>query len=130
MQRGTFVCDADGKFHFRTVPSLGSFIPMDGPVGRLIKAQARHGYRPPHIHFLITADGYRELVTSLYEGRDQYIDSDVVFGVSSSLIIEAKPDKASPFPELDAIHYDFGLARAATAGEARVGADPSKLVKA
>jgi hypothetical protein len=57
------------------------------------------------------------------------IDSDAAFGVSSSLIIEAKPDPASPFPEMEAIHYDFGLARAA-AGEARVGADPSKPVKA
>jgi hypothetical protein len=80
--------------------------------------------------FLITADGYRELVTSLSEGGDQYIDRDVVFGVSSSLIVQARPDPASPFPELDAIHYDFGLARAAVAGEARVGADPSKLVSA
>jgi protocatechuate 3,4-dioxygenase beta subunit len=128
--RGTFTCDGEGKFHFRTVKPLGYFIPMDGPVGRMIKAQARHGCRPAHIHFLITADGFRELVTSLYQGDDQFIDSDVVFGVSSSLIIQAKPDKASPFPELEAIHYDFGLARAAAAGEARVGADPSKLVKA
>ena len=128
--RGTFVCDADGKFHFRTVRPLGYYIPMDGPVGRLIRAQGRQGCRPAHIHFLISADGYRELVTSLYLGDDQYIDGDVVFGVSSSLIVEAKPDPASPFPELDAIHYDFSLARAASAGEARVGADPSKLVKA
>jgi hydroxyquinol 1,2-dioxygenase len=128
--RGTFTCDGEGKFHFRTVKPLGYYIPMDGPVGRLIRAQGRQGCRPAHIHFLITADGYRELVTSLYQGDDQYIDSDVVFGVSSSLIIQAKPDPASPFPELDAIHYNFGLARAAAAGEARIGADPSKLVKA
>ena len=93
--RGTFTCDAEGKFHFRTVHPLGYYIPMDGPVGRLIRAQSRAGCRPAHIHFLITADGFRELVTSLYEGRDQYIDSDVVFGVSSSLIIEAKPKKPS-----------------------------------
>jgi len=119
--RGTFIADAEGNFHFRTVHPLGYYIPMDGPVGRLIRAQSRAGCRPAHIHFLITADGYRELVTSLYEGRDQYIDSDVVFGVSSSLIIEAKPDKASPFPELEAIHYDFGLARAAAAGRGTGG---------
>jgi protocatechuate 3,4-dioxygenase beta subunit len=128
--RGTFSADANGNFFFRTVKPLGYYIPMDGPVGRMIKAQARHGCRPAHIHFLISADGYRELVTSLYQGDDQYIDTDVVFGVSSSLVINAKPDKNSPFPELDAIHYNFQLARAASAGEARVGADPSKLVKA
>ncbi len=128
--RGTFTCDAEGKFHFRTVKPLGYFIPMDGPVGRLIRAQQRHGCRPAHIHFLITAPGYRELVTSLYQSDDQYIDSDVVFGVSSALVIQAKPDANSPFPALEAIHYNFGMARAAEAGEARVGADPSKLVTA
>ena len=128
--RGTFTCDAAGNFHFRTVKPLGYYIPMDGPVGSMIKAQGRHGCRPAHIHFLISADGFRELVTSLYQGDDQYIDSDVVFGVSSSLVIQAKPDPKSPFPELEAIHYDFDLARAAEAGESRVGADPSKLVKA
>ena len=128
--RATFVCDANGHFHFRTVRPLGYYIPMDGPVGRLIRAQNRHGCRPAHIHFLITAEGFRELVTSLYQGDDQYIDSDVVFGVSSALIIQARPDPASPFPELEAIHYDFGLARAAESGEARVGADPKLLMKA
>lgn len=128
--RGTFTADAEGKFHFRTVKPLGYYIPMDGPVGKLIKAQQRHGCRPAHIHFLITAPGYRELVTSLYQGDDQYIDSDVVFGVSSGLIIQARPDPNSPFPELEAIHYNFGMARAAESGEARVGADPSKLVAA
>jgi len=128
--RATLVSDAEGKFHFRTVRPLGYYIPMDGPVGRLIRAQGRHGCRPAHIHFLITAPGYRELVTSLYQGDDQYIDSDVVFGVSSALVIQARPDPNSPFPELEAIHYNFGMARAAESGEARIGADPSKLVKA
>ncbi len=127
--RARFVTGPDGRFHFRTVRPLGYFIPMDGPVGRLIRAQQRHGCRPAHIHFLISAPGYRELVTSLYQGDDQYIDSDVVFGVSNALVIQAKPDPNSPFPELEAIHYDFGLARASEAGEARVGADPSRLVK-
>ena len=31
--RGNFRCDAEGRFHFRTVMPLGYFIPMDGPVG-------------------------------------------------------------------------------------------------
>jgi catechol 1,2-dioxygenase/hydroxyquinol 1,2-dioxygenase len=99
-------------------------------VGELIRAQNRHGCRPAHIHFLIGADGYRELVTSLYLADDQYIDTDTVFGVASSLVISIRPDPASPFPELDAIHYDFDLSRASSAGESRVGADPAQLVRA
>ena len=42
----------------------------------MIRAQGRHGFRPAHIHFLISAPGYREVVTALYMGYDDHIDSD------------------------------------------------------
>src|SRR5213592_4571258 len=64
--RGVFATDADGLYVLRTVKPLGYSIPMDGPVGAMVKAQARHGMRPAHIHFLVGAPGYRELVTALY----------------------------------------------------------------
>jgi protocatechuate 3,4-dioxygenase beta subunit len=66
--RARFVADAQGLFHFRTERPLAYNIPMDGPVGRMVRAQGRHGCRPAHIHFLIGAAGYRELVTALYLG--------------------------------------------------------------
>ncbi len=128
--RANFTTDDEGRFHFRTVRPLGYFIPMDGPVGSLVRAQGRHGCRPAHIHFLIGAEGHRELVTSLYFGDDQYIDTDTVFGVSSSLIITPGPDAHSPLPSLDAIHYDFTLSSEGDMPSSRVGADPSSLVKA
>ena len=85
---------------------------MDGPVGAMVTAQNRHGFRPSHIHFLIGGDGYRELVTALYFGDDEHIDSDTVFGVSGSLVVAAKDDPASPIPGLKAVRYDFRLAHA------------------
>jgi protocatechuate 3,4-dioxygenase beta subunit len=63
---------------------------LDGPVGQLIHLQDRHGRRPAHIHFLVAAEGYRELVTALYFGDDACIDSDTVFGMSKPPIIEEK----------------------------------------
>jgi hydroxyquinol 1,2-dioxygenase len=129
--RGNFRCDAEGRFHFRTVKPLGYFIPMDGPVGQLINAQARHGCRPAHIHFLIGAEGYRELVTALYLADDQYIDSDVVFGVSSPLVISPRDnDPQAPVKGIPAIRYDFRLGVASGSETGRVGADPSQFVKA
>ncbi|MDR3532122.1 MAG: dioxygenase [Rhodopila sp.] len=128
--RGNFRTDADGRYHFRTVRPLGYSIPMDGPVGELVKLQNRHGFRPSHIHCLIGADGYRELVTALYFGDDPNIDSDTVFGVSQSLVVEAKEDPASPIAGLRAVHYDFRLAKAVPGESGRVGADPTKLMKA
>ena len=55
--RGVFATDADGVYVLRTVKPLGYSIPMDGPVGAMVKAQARHGMRPAHIHFLVGAAG-------------------------------------------------------------------------
>jgi hydroxyquinol 1,2-dioxygenase len=128
--RANFRADAGGHYHFRTVRPLGYSIPMDGPVGDMVKAQSRHGFRPSHIHFLIGGDGYRELVTALYFGDDEHIDSDTVFGVSGSLVVSAKDDPASPIPELKAVRYDFRLARAQAGDSGRVGADPSRLMPA
>jgi hydroxyquinol 1,2-dioxygenase len=128
--RANFRTDAQGRYWFKTVRPLGYSIPMDGPVGALVRAQNRHGFRPSHIHFLIGGDGYRELVTALYFGDDEHIDSDTVFGVSGSLVVSAKEDPNSPVPGMRAVHYDFRLAKAAPGETGRVGADPSKLMAA
>ena len=130
--RARFTCDEAGRFHFRSVRPHGYTIPMDGPVGALITAQGRHGCRPAHIHFLISAAGYRELTTAIYLADDEYIDSDTVFGVSAKLVVDPRPGLAdSPDPTVPSIRYEFQLAKAsATDSMSRVGADPSKLVAA
>jgi protocatechuate 3,4-dioxygenase beta subunit len=129
--RGSFRTDAKGVYYLRTIAPLGYMIPMDGPVGDMIRAQKRHGYRPAHIHFLVGADGYREVVTALYLSGDDHIGSDTVFGVTESLVTQVQtPDSSTPLPDLPCIHFDFTLA-AKTAQDAtgRVGADPSQIIK-
>ena len=131
--RGRFRCDAEGRYHIRTVRPIGYSIPMDGPVGGLVRAQARHGFRPAHIHFLIAAEGHRELVTALYLADDPHIDSDTVFGVSPSLVVSpVLGAEGSPRPDLPSIRYDFRLSRrhAGDAAGGRVGADPSRITSA
>lgn len=130
--RGRFRADADGRFHMRTVKPVGYSIPMDGPVGPFVKRQGRHGMRPAHIHILVAAPGYRELVTALYLADDPNIGSDTVFGVSQSLVVApAMGVPGAPRADLPAIRYDFRLSRRA-AGETggRVGADPSRIMPA
>ncbi|HTU35270.1 MAG TPA: dioxygenase [Candidatus Acidoferrum sp.] len=127
--RGCFRADSEGRYYLRGVCPTGYMIPMDGPVGDMIRAQNRHGYRPAHIHFVIGAPGYRELVTALYIAGDAHIDSDTVFGVDESLITSVnKNDPSSPFPNLPSIRYDFRLAKASAKDvSGRVGADPSQI---
>jgi hydroxyquinol 1,2-dioxygenase len=129
--RGRFHTDAQGRYYLRTIAPTGYMIPMDGPVGDMIRAQRRHGYRPAHIHFLIGAPGYREVVTALYLAGDDHIDSDTVFGVTETLVVSVnKNDPASPIPNLPSIKYDFQLSAIKGEGESgRVGADPSQIVK-
>lgn len=128
--RGRFQCDAQGNYYFRTVPPLGYMIPLDGPVGALVLAQKRHGYRPAHIHFLIGAPGHRELVTALYLSDDSHLESDTVFGVTDSLVValrESDPD--APMQGLPTIRFDFRLAATNEATMGRVGADPSQITR-
>lgn len=129
--RGHFTADGEGKFWMRTVAPLGYMIPMDGPVGGMIRAQKRHGYRPAHIHFLVGAPGYREVVTALYLSGDEHLETDTVFGVNDSLIADVNAqDPNAPIKGMPSIHFNFQLAAAAKDGMGRVGADPSQITKA
>jgi len=128
--RGIFRTDADGNYLIRTVRPLGYFIPLDGPVGQMVMAQKRHGMRPAHIHFLISAPGYRELVTALYLAGDAHLEDDVVFGASADLVANVKEgDAACPIKGLPSINFDFSLARESEADKraGRVGADPAAV---
>jgi hydroxyquinol 1,2-dioxygenase len=127
--RGTFHTGSDGRFYLRSVRPRAYQIPMDGPVGKLLQKQGRHGYRPAHIHFLVGAPGYREVVTAAYMGTDEYLQTDTVFGVMPSLVTETNSsDASSPFPDLPSLRFDFTLAaQAKGAGSGRVGADASKI---
>lgn len=86
--RGIITTADDGSFFFKAVRPVPYPIPVDGPVGELLRATRRHPYRPSHMHFLIKADRYDTLVTSLYPKGDPYEDSDAVFGVKKSLLVE------------------------------------------
>jgi protocatechuate 3,4-dioxygenase beta subunit len=130
--RGIFFTDNDGNYLIRTVRPLGYFIPLDGPVGAMVLAQKRHGKRPAHIHFLVAAPGYRELVTALYLAGDEHLEDDVVFGASGDLVVDVKSDDPGcPIEGLPSVHFDFSLARESEADKTagRVGADPAKITR-
>lgn len=103
--RATFRSDPEGTYAFETILPTSYPIPDDGPAGQLLTAMGRHPYRPAHIHFLISAAGYRTLVTHLFIAGDHYLESDAVFGVKASLVVQ--PELAEG--RLKVI-YDFGLA--------------------
>lgn len=92
--RGRFVTDDAGRFHFRSIRPAGYSLPDDGPVGQLARRIGLSLDRPAHIHFAVTAPGYRRLVTSIFDGSDPAIDRDALFAVKPGLIGAFRPEKA------------------------------------
>jgi hydroxyquinol 1,2-dioxygenase len=120
--RGIYHSNADGSFSVRTVAPIAYTIPMDGTVGELMARTKISHMRPAHIHFAVSAPGYKTVVTHLFQKGDEFIDSDVVYGVKEPLIVDfvKKPGGKAPTGEvLDEpfyeVRYDFVLQREAAA---------------
>ncbi|MEU1303753.1 dioxygenase [Streptomyces shenzhenensis] len=114
--RARYRTAADGSYCIRTIAPRGYAIPMDGPVGDLVRATDISYFRPAHIHFLIDEPGYRKLITHLFRAGSDYLDSDVVFGTKDALIVPFTVRPAGGAPDgsrLDApylhVEYDFVL---------------------
>jgi hydroxyquinol 1,2-dioxygenase len=117
--RGHIPSADGGKYWFWSVLPEAYPIPHDGPVGDLLKGAGRHPWRPAHIHFQISAPGYKSCTTHVFVDGDEYLDSDAVFGVKSSLIQGFEHHDAGTPPPDDRdlgggewweMHYDFVLA--------------------
>lgn len=91
--RGRFVTGADGRYCFRGIKPVSYPIPDDGPVGQLLGKLGRHPWRPAHVHFMVTAEGYQRIVTHTFVAGDEYLTSDTVFGVKESLIQTYEPSE-------------------------------------
>ena len=117
--RGVFTTDADGRYWFRSAKPSYYPIPDDGTVGKMLKALGRHPYRPAHVHFIVGAKGFQPITTHYFVSGDPYLESDAVFGVKESLVVDftRNDDKAEmarhgfdkPFWEAEC---DFVLSRA------------------
>jgi catechol 1,2-dioxygenase len=84
--RGKFTTDVNGQIEFRSVKPAGYPIPTDTVVGRLLRAQDRHPYRPAHVHALAVKEGFKTLISQVYADDDPRVYSDVQFGVTSALL--------------------------------------------
>ena len=108
--------DAEGRYRFRTVLPSGYACQPEGPTQKLLDQLGRHGRRPAHIHFFVTAPGYRKLTTQINIDGDEYLHDDFAFATRDGLIpqVRRSADPAeirarglnAPFAE---ISFDFVL---------------------
>ena len=115
--RGVFHTGADGRYWFRGAKPCYYPVPDDGPAGQLLKRLGRHPYRPAHLHYIVSADGFEKLTTHIFDPDDPYIHSDAVFGVKQSLLAAFKHiDDGQRMAELGfdgpfyEVEHDFVLA--------------------
>lgn len=114
--RRRIVADEQGRYRFRSVLPPGYAIPPDSPTSQLFELLGRHGNRPAHIHFLVSARGQRTLTTQVNLPGDTFIDDDFAFATRDGLVVtmEDVPAQAgyeslgidTPFTR---IHFDFTL---------------------
>jgi protocatechuate 3,4-dioxygenase beta subunit len=127
--RGRFHTYLDGRFWFRSVIPHGYPVPTDGPTGELLRAQRRHPYRPAHLHVLGFKPGYRTMITQVFVDRDEYLESDAVFGVTRDLIGNYRRHDANetpPAPDVRAPWYTLDYTFVMQPGEAKRPIPPIK----
>jgi hydroxyquinol 1,2-dioxygenase len=114
--RGRVKANDKGEYAFASYKPKFYSIPMDGPVGKLVRATGNHHMRPAHMHAIVTAPGYQQVITHVFVDGDPYLDNDAVFAVKSSLVgryetvddaaLAKKLGVSNPFQKLE---FDFRL---------------------
>ncbi|MDQ4112581.1 MAG: hydroxyquinol 1,2-dioxygenase [Actinomycetota bacterium] len=84
--RAHLFTDAEGGYRFWGLTPTPYPIPDDGPVGKMLAAVGRSPLRASHLHFMVTHEGCRTLVTHIFPEGDPIGWKDTVFGVKESLI--------------------------------------------
>ena len=117
--RGRVKANAKGDYAFASYKPKFYSIPMDGPVGDLINNTTNNHMRPAHMHAIVSAPGYQQVITHVFVQGDPYLDGDAVFAVKDSLVAKYKKvaDAAEakklgmPTPFLK-LNWDFHLSPA------------------
>lgn len=112
--RAHLLSDSEGSFHFWGLTPTPYPIPHDGPVGKLLEAVSRSPMRAAHLHFMVSAPGYRRLVTHIFVRGDRQLEiGDSVFGVKESLIKEfTRYPAGTPTPDSRQLGSERGFSEA------------------
>ena len=112
--RRTIITDSDGRYTFRSIMPVGYACPPGGSTEGILAAVGRHGNRPAHIHFFVSADDHRHLTTQINIDGDPYLHDDFAYATRDELIppvnhvehsnLGVKYGVEGPFAEIE---FDF-----------------------
>lgn len=106
--RGRFETDGNGEYELVCIRPVPYPIPYDGAAGELLNYMGHHPMRPSHIHFLLTKDGYKSLISQIYDSESEHLDSDSVFAVKEDLIGHFRPAPEGADTDL-VMRFDFSI---------------------
>ncbi|SIQ85101.1 catechol 1,2-dioxygenase [Rhizobium sp. RU33A] len=84
--RRTIITDEHGRYTFRSIVPHGYGVPPGSPTEKLLSALGRHGQRPAHIHFFVSAEGHRKLTTQINIAGDPLINDDFAYATRDGLV--------------------------------------------
>ncbi|VVN98213.1 catechol 1,2-dioxygenase [Pseudomonas fluorescens] len=82
--------DDQGRYRFRSIVPSGYGCSPTGPTQHLLDQLGRHGQRPAHIHFFISAPGHRHLTTQINLSGDPYLHDDFAYATRDELIADIR----------------------------------------
>src|SRR3546814_13392731 len=119
--RRTIIADEQGRYRFRSIVPSGYGVPPGSPTEKLLTALGRHGQRPAHIHFFISADGHRKLTTQINLAHAPLVNDDFAHATRDGLVcaVVERTDAASiqandmdgPFGEIS-FYFSLKIGRA------------------
>ena len=118
--RGRFEADENDHYAFFAVRPVPYPIPEDETAGELLRFMGHHPNRPGHMHFIMSKDGYRPLISQIYDADSKWLEDDSVFAVKQSLIGKFKPAPAHLGTDL---HFEFDFVLKAQAEATALAAE-------
>ncbi|ALL67746.1 3'-RNA processing protein [Paraburkholderia caribensis MBA4] len=109
--------DENGTYSFRSVVPIGYSVPPEGKTQQLLDLLGRHGHRPAHIHFFVSAPGFRKLTTQINIEGDPYLWDDFAFATREGLVPAVKKEEGAtgkPYGidgQFALIDFDFSLVK-------------------
>lgn len=88
--RRRIVTDADGRYRARSIVPSGYGCDPQGPTQECLNLLGRHGQRPAHIHYFISAPGYRHLTTQINLSGEKYLWDDFAYATREGLVGEVR----------------------------------------
>jgi catechol 1,2-dioxygenase len=121
--RRRIVTDSEGRYRARSIVPCGYGCSPDGPTQECLDLLGRHGQRPAHIHFFISAPGHRHLTTQINLAGEQYLWDDFAYATRDGLVGDisfvedaaAANDRGVQGSRFAELQFDFQLQQAPVA---------------